>query len=182
VAGPVLETARLILRPPVEADFADWAALMADPEATRFLGGPLAVTAGWRALATHAGVWSLRGYGMFSVVERATGRWIGRIGPWLPPDWPGPEIGWALARPAWGNGFAYEGATAAIDWAFDVLGWTEIIHCINPENFRSAALAARLGSTNRGPGRLPAPHADEPVDIWGQTAATWRRRMKTAGA
>ncbi len=171
---PTLETSRLILRLPQESDLDRWADFMADPEASRFLGGPLPRAVAWRGMATMAGSWMLRGFGMFSVVERASGRWIGRVGPWQPEAWPGQEVGWGLARDAWGQGYATEAATRAMEWAFEELGWPETIHTINPENAASIALARRLGSVNRGPGRMPPPYEDQRVDVWGQTAAQWR--------
>jgi RimJ/RimL family protein N-acetyltransferase len=63
-----------------------------------------------------------------------------------------------------------------MDYAVDTLGWTDIIHSINPDNAPSQRLAARLGSTNRGRGTLPAPYANDPVDIWGQTSGEWTVR------
>ncbi|AKU95364.1 acetyltransferase, GNAT family [Labilithrix luteola] len=176
ILGPTLHTERLILRPQTQEDFDGWAAFMADPEAARFVGGVQPRAGAWRGFATMAGSWSLLGFGMFSVIERATGRWIGRLGPWRPDGWPGTEVGWGLAREAWGKGYAREGAIAAIDWAFDHLGWDEVIHCIDPENEPSRALAARLGSRLRGPGQLPPPLDNIRIDIWGQTRAEWRAR------
>ena len=174
--GPTLTTERLILRPTAAADLDGWAELMADEEAARFIGGVQARAAAWRGMATMAGAWAIQGFAMFSVLERDGGRWIGRIGPWVPEGWPGTEVGWGLLRSAWGKGYGVEAATAAIEWAFDALGWEEVIHCIDPANAPSAALARRLGSRNRGPGRLPAPFEEYPVDIWGQTRAEWRAR------
>lgn len=174
--GPTLETERLILRPPIQADFDAWAAFSADAEAMRFIGGTAPRPVAWRTMAYVTGSWSLLGFGMFSVIEKASGRWIGRLGPIHPDGWPGDEVGWGLAREAWGKGFATEGASAAMDYAVDVLGWSDIIHTIAPNNHASAALARRLGSTLRGAGILPALFADEPVDIWGQTADEWRAR------
>lgn len=113
---------------------------------------------------------------MFSVIEKASGRWVGRVGPWRPEGWPGTEVGWGLLRSAWGQGYATEAAAVGIDWAFERLGWTEVIHCIAPENLSSAAVARRLGSINRGPGRLPAPFDTAEIDLWGQTRAQWRGR------
>lgn len=180
--GPTLETARLVLRPPAGADFDAWAEFLGDPEAARHIGGAQPRAAAWRSMATMTGAWALQGFSMFSVLEKATGAWIGRLGPWAPEGWPGTEVGWGLARSAWGKGYALEGSTAAIDWAFDHLGWTEVIHTIAPENTASAALAQRLGSINRGPGRLPAPFEALPVDIWGQSREDWRARTaKLAG-
>ena len=172
--GPTLETERHILRPPRAEDLDAWAAFAADPVVTRFLGGVGDRALAWRQLCTMAGAWVINGFSMFSVIEKATGRWVGRLGPWQPEGWPGTEVGWALRRQAWGRGYAAEAATAAIDWAFAELGWTEVIHSIAPDNHASQALARRLGSHNRGPGRLPEPLADVVTDIWGQTRDAWR--------
>jgi RimJ/RimL family protein N-acetyltransferase len=176
--GPTLETERLILRPPMEADFPAWAEFAADPEAARFVGGVAAPAAAWRGMACVVGAWSLRGFSMFSVLEKDAGRWVGRLGPWAPEGWPGTEVGYGIARDCWGRGYAVEGCVAAIDWAIDHLGWTDIIHCIDPENTKSQAIARKLGAVNRGPGRMPAPFEEHPVDIWGQTAEAWRSRRR----
>ena len=175
--GPTLETERLILRPTAAEDFDAWAAFMAD-DVSRFVGGPQIRPVAWRGFASVAGSWALQGFGMFSVLEKATGRWVGRLGPWVPEAWPGTEVGWGLAPAAHGKGYAVEGATAAIDWAFDHLGWTEVIHCIDPENTPSQRVAERLGSTNRGPGRMAPPFENHRVDIWGQTRQQWRARPR----
>jgi len=176
VSEPVLQTRRLILRPPCLQDFDAFAAMMADERVARFLGGAQPRSAAWRALMTLAGAWCLQGFAMFSVIERATGRWVGRLGPWFPEGWPGPEIGWAVIHECWGRGYATEGATAALDWAFDTLGWTQAIHVIAPGNPASQAVARKLGARNRGPGRLPPPIAEQPLEIWGQTRDQWRAR------
>jgi len=174
-----LETPRLVLRVPTVNDLDPWAAMMADPEAARFIGGvsPRAVV--WRGLMTMIGSWHACGFAMFSVFEKDTGRWVGRLGPWQPEGWPGTEIGWAIARDCWGRGYAPEGATAATDWAFDHLGWTDVIHSIAPDNVASQAVARKLGSRNLGPGTLPPPFQDSPIDIWGQSKDEWRSRVRT---
>ncbi len=176
LTGPTLETARLLLRPPIEADLDGWAELTADSEVMRFIGAPGPRLVAWRSMAAHAGMWALRGYGNFSVIERSTGRWLGRVGPYYPEGWPAAEVGWSLLRDAWGRGYATEAARASIDWVFDALGWTEVAHVIAPDNIASAAVAARLGSVNRGPTQLPPPHEANRVDLWGQGAAEWRGR------
>jgi RimJ/RimL family protein N-acetyltransferase len=110
---------------------------------------------------------------MFSVLEKPGGRWLGQAGPWKPDGWPGNEVGWSFHPDAWGKGYATEAAVAAIDWAFDNLGWDAVIHCIDPANAPSQALARRLGSRNQGPGKMPAPYEDAQTDIWGQTHEEW---------
>ena len=173
-----LETTRLVLRPTALEDLDRWAEMMADDDAARFIGGVQPKAAVWRSMMAVAGAWALGGVAMFSVVEKATDRWIGRVGPWQPLGWPGTEVGWGLHPDAWHNGYAVEAATAAIGYAFDVLGWTDVIHCIDPANTPSKRVAERLGSTYRGPGRLPAPYEHVPVEIWGQTREQWRARRR----
>ncbi len=171
-----LETSRLILRPPFAEDFDAWAAYQADPLVMRHLGGVQPRSTAWRNFCTMAGAWALYGFGMFSVIEKASGKCIGRLGAWQPEGWPGQEVGWGLSIEAQGKGFAQEGAGAAMDWVFGVLGWQDVIHCINPENLPSQKVAQRLGSRNRGPGQLPAPYEASPIEIWGQTRAEWVQR------
>jgi RimJ/RimL family protein N-acetyltransferase len=175
--GPTLETERLILRVPAAEDLDAWAAFAADPEVTRFLGGTGDRAMAWRQLCTMAGAWVINGFSMFSVIEKASGRWVGRLGPWQPEGWPGTEVGWGLAREAWGKGYAAEGATAAIDWAFATLGWTEVTHAIEPANRPSQLLAERLGSRILRQAVLPAPF-DVPVDVWGQSREEWLARER----
>jgi len=169
-----LATDRLLLRPLELADFEPWAALMADGESARFLGGSQPRAISWRIFMCMAGAWHLTRVAMFSVIERTSGRWVGRVGPWMPEGWPGSEIGWAIVKDCWGRGYATEAARASMDWAFDHLGWHEVIHCISPDNAASQAVARKLGARNRGPARMPPPLEGFRVDIWGQTAAEWR--------
>lgn len=151
--------------------------MMADEEATRFIGGTAPRAVCWRQLMTMIGAWHAQGFAMFSVFEKASGRWVGRLGPWQPEGWPGTEVGWAIMRDCWGRGYAVEGSIAATNWAFDTLGWTEVIHSISPDNVASIRVAEKLGSRNRGPGQLPPPFTDARVDIWAQTRSEWHRRF-----
>jgi RimJ/RimL family protein N-acetyltransferase len=176
--GPTLETPRLVLRPPQPQDLDGWTELYGDEETARFIGGVRGRPDAWRAMATMAGSWALKGFAMFSVIEKDSGRWLGRVGPWQPEGWPGTEVGWAFDRAAQGKGFATEAGNAAVDWAFENLGWDEVIHSIHPDNFPSQALARRLGSTLRGPGKLPEPLQDEPIEIWAQTRGQWQARKR----
>lgn len=176
--GPVLETERLILRPPRLEDFDPLAAFLADEAATVHLGGPIGREMAWTRMVGLAGSWALLGFGMFCVIEKATGRWIGRVGPLRPEGWPGPEVGWGLAREAWGRGYATEAAAASLDFVFDRLGWTEVVHCIAPDNRPSVEVARRLGSTLQGPGRLPPPYEEVRIDLWGQDRDHWRARRR----
>lgn len=178
MTGPVLHTERLILRPIALEDFPRWAEMMADPEAARYLGGAQPAATAWRGFMTMAGAWSLTGISMFSLEDRETGLWLGRIGPWRPHGWPGNEVGWGLHPEAQGKGYGVEAATAALDYAFDVLDWSDVIHCIDPDNTPSQRLAERVGSRNLGPTRMPPPFDHLAVDAWGQTREEWRARRR----
>lgn len=177
---PTLQTTNLILRPLSGEDWEPWAKFAQDEESMRYLGGVQPRSVAWRSLCSLAGAWMVNGFSMFSLIERDTGRWVGRVGPHRPEGWPGAEIGWGVAREFAGRGYAYEAAVAAMDYAVDVLGWADIIHTIDPDNIRSIRLARRLGSVNRGRTALPPPFAAARVDAWGQTAEEWRARRQAA--
>ena len=146
---PSLSTPRLRLRPFREADLDAYAAMCADDEVMRHIGAgePVGTDVAWRQMALFLGVWALRGHGMWALEELAGKRLIGRVGYLDPPGWPGCELGWLLARDAWGHGYAFEAARAARDYGRDALGLTELISLIRPDNTRSIALAQRLGAT-----------------------------------
>ncbi|MEI9903551.1 MAG: GNAT family N-acetyltransferase [Asticcacaulis sp.] len=155
--GPTLETERLILRPPVAEDFDGFCAFTGDAETMKHLGGVVSPAVTWRIMTSVAGAWHLHGFHMFSVIEKASRAWIGRIGALYPHHWPDREVGWGLISAYWGKGYAKEAAAASMDFVFDRLGWDHVIHTIAPDNQASAAVATRLGSYNQGPGSCPTP-------------------------
>jgi RimJ/RimL family protein N-acetyltransferase len=171
----VLETPRLILRPPRMEDFDRWALFLADEIATKYIGGMQVRPTAWRTFMGMCGCWYMTGIAMFSVIEKSSGQWVGRLGPWFPEGWPEPEIGWGIAREYWGKGYASEGAAAAMDYAFDVLGWDKVIHCIDENNLASQGVAKRLGSRYQRRVKMPVPYDNVPVDAWGQSREEWRR-------
>jgi RimJ/RimL family protein N-acetyltransferase len=143
---PTLETERLLLRPLVEDDLDDYAAMAADPEVVEFLGSePMDRAEAWRHIALLLGHGELRGWTYNAVVEKSTGRFLGRCGLWQPEGWPGLEIAWALARSAWGHGYASEAAVAWRDWAFAHVDADELVSVVHRDNVRSARLAERIG-------------------------------------
>ena len=145
----IIETERLILREiDAERDFEDWALSMADKNTVRYLGtGPMSRVEAWRSMAAAIGHWTIRGYGFFSLENRETGEWVGRVGPWFPEGWPAPEVGWTISPKHLRQGYATEAARAAIDFAFNTLGWNSVIHCIMEGNEASMAVARKIGST-----------------------------------
>ena len=146
MSAPVLETERLILRQPQSEDFEPWVQFHADEEVMRFLGGVQGPELTWRAVCTMTGSWTIEGFSMFSIIEKQTGDWIGRLGPWRPNGWPGTEIGWGLARSAWGKGYATEAALAVRGFERARLGKTGVVSYIHHGNAASARVAARLGA------------------------------------
>ena len=150
-----LETDRLKLRMWRESDLDDYAAICADPIVMRYLGGQVFTRdEAWRSMAFFIGHWQLRGYGHWAVEEKATGRMIGRIGFLNPEGWPGFEIGWTLARHAWGKGYATEGARLALQYAFKDLDQPHVISLIHPDNTPSMKVAERLGEKREGVARI----------------------------
>ena len=145
---PQLTTDRLLLREFRAEDFERYAEMMANPDVSRFLGDgqPLTRVEAWRQLAIFAGHWVLRGYGLWAVEERATGEFLGRIGCLNPEGFPAFEIAYTLAPWAWGKGYAREGAAAALRYARETLGRTEIASIIRPANIPSIRVATSLGA------------------------------------
>lgn len=148
---PALETERLILRMWRNEDFEAFAAMCADPEVMRYLGGnTMTRLEAWRHMGFMVGHWMLRGYGHFAVEEKSSGRFIGRIGFLNPEGWPGFEIGWTLARECWGRGYAIEGARRALEYGFVELDQPHVISIIHPDNRASISVAERLGEKLEG--------------------------------
>ncbi len=104
-----VETERLLLRRPVESDVAGLLPLF-DAQVVRYLDGKVPTFDDmWRAVATWLGHWDMRGYGMYTWVDRVTGTVVGRGGLWNPSGWPQLEVGWTLGRHALGPGLCHRG-------------------------------------------------------------------------
>ena len=154
------ETERLVLRRFRPEDAEAFAALNADPEVMRYIGegAPLSRAASDELLARIAGHWRSHGYGLWCVAERdRPERCLGFAGlavpAFLPEVLPAVEVGWRLARDAWGRGYATEAARASIDVAFGSLGLASVISIVAEGNDRSARVAEKLGM-HRGRDRL----------------------------
>ena len=164
--GPVIETERLKLRQWQAADIAPNTAMLSDPGTARYIAADnKPVTdpfVGWRNAAIMSGHWILHGAGMFVVEEKASGKYVGRVGPWFPPGWPDFEVGWGIAPEFRGKGYASEAARAAIDWSFATFELDQIIHCIDRENTASQAVAQRLGAEKQ-----------REFDLFGHLADIW---------
>ena len=175
-------TERLVLRKiDPERDFEAWAETMADAGTVRYLGSePKSRLESWIHLASNVGHWTIRGYGMFSLEHRESGEWIGRVGPWNPVGWPEPEVGWTLSPRHRGQGYATEAGRAAIDFAFETLGWPRVIHCILEGNEASIAVAERLGSQRLEVLQGLPGITSEPVLVFGQSREEWIAKQPSA--
>ena len=158
-----LHTDRLILRPPEPADFPTFKAYFMSDRA-RFTGGSPDPIRAWNRFCMTLGHRIMRGYGVHTIIERATGQPIGAAGPFFPEGWPEPEIAWQIwPASSEGKGFAHEAAIAARTHAITALGWTRPASLIAPENHRSQALAQRLGCQHERD--FAHPHFG-PLQIW----------------
>jgi RimJ/RimL family protein N-acetyltransferase len=152
VAGvePVVSTARLDLRPFVPDDLDALCAMYGDPEVMRYIGYGVALThadtleALGKIIADHL----RNGFGLLAAVLRSSGEVIGRCGHhrWEIDGVDELEVGWMLARPYWGHGYATEAALALRDHGFEVLGRDHLVSLIQPANRRSVAVAERIGA------------------------------------
>lgn len=149
--APVLVTERLRLRPFREDDLDAFAAMCADAEVMRYIGtgAPVARDVAWRQMAMLNGEWSLRGYGHWAIERLVDGVLIGRAGFLHPEGWPACELGWLLAREAWGRGYAVEAAREALSQRVTLGVPGGLISLIRPDNAPSVRLAERLGATER---------------------------------
>lgn len=147
-----LTTPRLHLRPFTLADQEAIHVVYADPEVMRYVGHgahqTMAETA--NALRIYGDVLNQRGYSFLAVTERATGALIGDGG-LHPMGGVGPdvELGYTLARSAWGRGYATELGRALIEYAFTVLSVPRVVAQVEPANTASRNVLAKLGMTER---------------------------------
>lgn len=153
--APELTTERLHLRMLLESDFEEYAAIHTDPEVTRFTARThLSRMDAWRHLAMIVGHWHLRGFGMWGVFEKETGRLVGRVGFHQPDGWPDFELGWTMGRASWGKGYAPEAAKRCLDYAFEEMGRDHVISLIDPLNVASIRVAEKIGETVEGEHQL----------------------------
>jgi RimJ/RimL family protein N-acetyltransferase len=171
-----IRTERLLLRPWRPEDEAPMLAINRHPEVQRYLNRPVTEA----ALAVFHGSmqahWEQHGFGLYALESRepdAAGALLGFAGVAYPTFLPElaqrPEIGWRLARSAWGRGLATEAALAVREHAFGALGLAELIAIIHPDNARSQRVAEKLGMA-------PERHVWHPqlrrfVDVWALSAA-----------
>ena len=149
---PILETERLKLRGHRLDDFAHCAAMWADPNVTRYIGGkPLSEEESWTKFLRYFGHWSLMGFGYWAIEEKVTGNFIGELGfadYKRDIDLPlkgVPEIGWVLASQAHGKGYATEAVRAVVAWGDAHFPAARTACIIAPDNIASIRVAQRCG-------------------------------------
>ncbi|MDQ0307249.1 RimJ/RimL family protein N-acetyltransferase [Kitasatospora herbaricolor] len=147
---PELRTERLLLRQWQDTDLGPWAAMNADPEVREHFPEVLTPEQSAASMAAFRAELTERGWGWWAVEVAATGEFVGFAG--LDPvdegmPFTGVEIGWRLARRAWGNGYATEAALAVLDFGFRTLALPEILAVTTAGNHRSRAVMRRIGMT-----------------------------------
>ncbi|TVO53475.1 GNAT family N-acetyltransferase [Denitromonas halophila] len=148
------ETERLRLRQWRTTDRGPFAALNADPEVMAFFPSPLSRAASDALAARCAALIEARGWGFWACELKRTGEFIGFVGLHEPPAAlplsPCVEIGWRLALPFWGQGYASEAARGALAVGFEQLALSEIVSFTATINIRSRAVMSRLGMRQTG--------------------------------
>ncbi|MBL8618146.1 MAG: GNAT family N-acetyltransferase [Deltaproteobacteria bacterium] len=196
--GPRLQTPRLLLRPPGPADLPATCAMNADPEVMRFFPAPMRPDEVELMLGRIDAHFARCGFGFWAVERRDNAAVIGLIGlvevtfalpgrPCPPPAGARPpvEVGWRLVSSAWGQGFAREGATAALRFAFEGIALPEVLSFTVPANTRSWGLMERLGLRRDPAGgfehpRLPVGHPLRPHLLYGIDRAGWSSAQGSA--
>jgi RimJ/RimL family protein N-acetyltransferase len=192
---PALRTERLLLRRWRDADRAPLAALHADPEVMRHFAAPLARPASDVLLARFDAHFGEHGIGPWAVEAPGVADLVGAVGlmvarlalPIASAQRPLVEIGWRLARDAWGRGYASEAARAALEDGFARLGLREVVAFTVPANVRSRAVMERLGMRHDPAGDfdhpgLPDGHALRRHVLYRLSSEDWRIGRAGAGA
>lgn len=156
-----LETQRLLLRPLAPGDIDEFVRVHEHPEVTRFIW-PVNRAEAERRLELIEREWLERKHGMFAVLDREDGSFLGRVGLKYWPQFDETEIGWVMRREAWGHGYATEAARACVDWGFAALEVPYLTAMIHPDNGASVAVARHLGMS---PLRNDVLHGD-PVVVY----------------
>jgi RimJ/RimL family protein N-acetyltransferase len=148
-AATSLRTARLLLRPWRDSDLAAFAELNADPQVMEFFPAVLTRAESDEVAARVRRAFDERGYGLWAIEVPGVAEYIGFTGLSRPRFeahfTPCVEIGWRLAAPHWGRGYATEASRAALRFAFEAVKLEEVVSFTVPENRRSIAVMEKLG-------------------------------------
>ncbi len=148
---PELATERLLLRGWSESDKVPYAVLNSDPEVMKHFPATLTREQSDAMVDAMAAAWDARGFGLWAVQRIDSGVFIGFVGLSV-PSWhtaftPCVEVGWRVARPHWGHGFAPEAATAALAFGFASveLPNDEIVSFTTTQNHNSQRVMHKIG-------------------------------------
>ncbi len=187
-SGPHLTTPRLLLRRWAPSDLAPFAALNADREVIGHIRAPMTTSESNAFAHRIEQRFAADGFGLWALEVRETGDFVGFAGlarqTFEAPFNRSIEVGWRLARPSWGHGYATEGGGAALDFAFDVLELDEVVSITTARNVRSQAVMRRLGMT-RDPAddfdqeHFPVGHPLRPAVLHRISRERWTARRRT---
>lgn len=149
---PILQTPRLRLRAHCQGDLPQCAAMWADPQVTRFIGGePCSEQRTWARLLGYVGHWALMGFGYWVIEQQESGDFVGEVGLAdfkrdIVPAMKGcPELGFAIAARFHGKGYATESARAVLSWADAHLPSGRTVCLIDPQNVASLRVVEKCG-------------------------------------
>jgi ribosomal-protein-alanine N-acetyltransferase len=133
----------------------------ADPRVMEFFPNPYSreeSAAGVDRIQSHFDQYD---YGLWAVTIEGVADFAGFVGicntSGAVPFSPCVEVGWRLAAEHWGQGYATEGAQAALDFGFSRLGLDEIVSYTAVTNKRSRRVMAKLGMTHDTAGDFDHP-------------------------
>lgn len=160
-----LSTTRLLLRRWREDDCRPFAEINADPCVMEHFPAPLTLADSNRLIARIEAGFDRRGYGLWALELLATGELVGFTGLEMPSFeahfTPAVEVGWRLARSAWGQGYATEAALASLAFGFEQVGLAEIVSFTSTANLKSQAVMERIGMTHDPTGDFDHPELED---------------------
>lgn len=144
-AAPTLETERLVLRPYRRDDFEAFASYFASSRSI-YTDGPVSRLTAWDLFTAGAGRWMIAGHGAWTIERKSDAAALGLVSLNTAITLPDPELGWILWDGFEGQGYAFEAAFNARNFAFEILQWPDLISGIHKDNVASIRLAERLSA------------------------------------
>jgi RimJ/RimL family protein N-acetyltransferase len=188
----VIRTERLVLRRWRDEDLEPYAAMTADPVVMEHLGGTRSREDCRAFIATVEAHFDEHGWGLWAVEAPGVAPFIGYVGLWSATEvlgWPSVEVGWRLARAAWGHGYATEGSRESLRFGFEEVGLEEIVSFTVPQNERSIRVMERIGMARDPGGDFDHPRVDPAVHpelvrhvLYRLDRPTWSARTAPAAA
>lgn len=184
-------TSRLLLREWRDEDLEHFAEMNADQRVMEYFPAPLSRNESDALVGRFQEEFARKGFCPFAAVERESNEFIGFVGLHEVNASlsfaPAVEVGWRLAQPYWGRGFATEGATASLDLAFGELGLDDVVSMTSRLNHRSSRVMDRLGMTTDPKedfehASIEVGHELRPHVLYRLDRASWASRTATARA